>query len=125
MAFHPAEIDHSFADNSGPTLAGSHLANSSLSDFNKARTAMESPVIPAAFGGVAIDFGSDQARSEVKMAADQVPPPSPIVSGPGCKFTAFEDDEGVGVEVIPPKGGGDCVVEYPPDDQPAPKSKKK
>lgn len=118
MAFHPAEIDHSVG--SGQPLAGNHLADVSLSDFNTARTAMASSVIPGAFGTVAIDFESDQSRSEVKMAAEQDPPPS--VSGPGCKFIVWEGPRGTPeVKVTPPKSGQSCVVEFPPDDQPVPK----
>lgn len=124
MAFHPAEINHLVVGDSGSPLAGNHLADTSLSDFNTARTAMASPIIPGEFGNVAIDFGGDQSRSEVKMAAaaagasnEYVPPE---VSGPGCRFDVREDAEHKPyVKVIPPTSGGSCIVEF---NEPMPKA---
>lgn len=119
MAFHPAEINHSNTGDSGPPLAGNHLADTSLSDFNTARSAMASPAIPNAFGNVEIDFGGDAAGSEVKTAAAENAPPT--VSGPGCEFVVrqvpspgFPNEHEV--EVKPPENGGSCVVVIPPRD---------
>ena len=117
MAFHPAEIDRSITTDSKPPLAGNLLSNSSLSDFNAARTAMTSPAIPGEFGNVLIDFGGNQPRSEVKMAAAENRPPT--VSGPGCEFVirqvpvpGFPNEHEV--DVKPPQDGGSCVVVIPP-----------
>ncbi|MBP9090455.1 hypothetical protein KBI23_05455 [bacterium] len=77
---------------------------------------MTSPAVPGEFGNVAIDFGGNQPRSDVKMAAEENRPPT--VSGPGCQFVVrqvpvpgFPNEHEV--DVKPPQDGGSCVVVIP------------
>lgn len=116
MAFHQAEINPSIVGDSGPPLAGNHLADTSFSDFNTARTAMSSRAIPAEFGNVTIDFssGGDQPRSEVKMAASD---PEYIVDGPKVRVTVpSHGGEGAdcGSGTITPDGKGGQTAEVQP-----------